>query len=172
MDHLRLDTLLKSSHKVHYNLHQQLDTIITCFMFNFVQFIHDTIHDWGDDRVWAESPAQPRGCKAINPWSRWDEECLMTLMPGPDINLPALTPDDDQGLHCTAVSSAQVRWQQNCSIAKTHPESFNWLFSLTPFNQCHQIKVDFIKRLDSIWKFYSYWHKDVFRKMYKNIWQR
>ncbi len=40
-----LDTLLKSSHKVHYNLHQQLDTIIKCFMFNFVQFIHDTIHD-------------------------------------------------------------------------------------------------------------------------------
>ena len=162
-----LDTLLKSSHKVHYNLHQQLDTIITCFMFNFVQFIHDTIHDWSDDRVWAESPAQPRGCKAINPWSRWDEECLMTLMPGPDINLPGPDTWWWSGAALPALQWAEVRWQQNCSIAKTHPESFNWLFSLTPFNQCHQIKVDFIKRFDSIWKFCSYWHKDVFRKMYK-----
>ena len=81
-----MTTCLKSSHIPHSPLQpssaQQLIyrhyTIIKCFMFNFAPFIPDTIHDWGADRVWAESPAQARGCQAINPWSRWDEEYLMT----------------------------------------------------------------------------------------------
>ena len=129
-----LDTLLKSSHKVHYNLHQQLDTIIKCFMFNFVQFIHDTIHDWGDDRVWAESPAQPRGCKAINPWSRWDEECLMTLMPGPDINLPG--PDtwwwSGAALHCS-----ELRWGE-VTTKLQHRKNTSRIIQLTLFTYSFQ----------------------------------
>ena len=134
-------------------------------MFNFVQFIHDTIHDWGDDRVWAESPAQPRGCKAINPWSRWDEECLMTLMPGPDINLPALTPDDDQGLHCSVLSSAEV------TTKLQHRKNTSRIIQLTLFTYSFQSMSSnqgwfyLTFRFDS--KVFSYWHNDVFRKMYK-----
>ena len=83
-----------------------IDSIIKCFMFNFAPFTADTIHDWGDDRVWAESPAQARGCQAINPWSRWDEECLMTPSWCLMISIsPALTPDDD---HCCS-----ARWGDN-----------------------------------------------------------
>ena len=97
--------------------------MIKCFMFNFASFIPDTIHDWGADRVWAESPAQAWGCQAINPWSRWDEEYFMTPSCLVISISPALTPDDDH--RCSA------RWGDN-KIAPSQEH-----FSFSSFNQCH-----------------------------------
>ena len=48
------------------------------------------------------------------------------------------SPGPDASWWSGAAVQCRLRWQQNCSIAKTHPESFNWLFLFTPFNQCHQ----------------------------------